>query len=191
MIFFTLAVMSFVFRENPVFRFAEHTLVGFAAAHSLLLAIQFLRSNAWAPLVEKGSYGYIAAFAFGAILLMRTSRQMAWISRWSVALVVGVAIGVGMRSVTVADIVSNARATMLPLNNFTNVVIVVCVVTVLYYFFMNKLGKATEVLQPVATLGRYILMLGIGSFFGNVIMTRMMALAGRFLELLRLLGLVK
>lgn len=190
MLFFTVAVMSFVFRENPVFRFAEHTFVGFAAAHSLLLALQFIRNNAWAPLVEKGSYGYVVAFVFGAIMLSRLSRQGRWISRWSIALIVGVAIGVGMRSVMVTDVVGNTRASMLPLNSFPNIVQVLCIVTVLYFFFMNKVGKVTETLQPVARLGRYLLMLGIGAFFGNVVMTRLMALSGRFLEVLRILGLV-
>lgn len=190
-VFFTIAIMTFIFKENPVFRFAEHTFVGFAGAHWLLMAFSFIQANAWEPLIGRAKFIYIIPFCFGALLFARLIPKARWLSRWSIALIIGAATGISITSTTQTDIVNQIRGSMLPLTSFANVIQLVCVITVLIFFMMTRLGRVSEKLDPVGKLGRYFLMLGLGASFGNVIMSRMAFLAGRFLELMQILGLVR
>lgn len=188
-LFFTLAVMSLVFKENRAYRFAEYTFVGFATAHGLLIAISYLQNNVMTPLVRDSKYLFLIPVALGLILFTKLHTRTKWASRYTISLLVGVAMGISITTVVQTDLVNQIRASIIPLNTFENITQVVCVITVLYFFFMTKWGKATEILKPVATLGRYLMMMGLGASFGSIVMSRLTMLAGRVLELLRIVGL--
>ena len=63
----TLALYSILYRENPVYRFAEHLFVGLAAGYGLyVLWKDVLRPKWWMPLVEGGQWWWIFALIAGS-----------------------------------------------------------------------------------------------------------------------------
>ena len=70
--FLTLCVFSFLYRENPFYRFAEHLFVGSAAGY--LLAVQWhnvLIPNVWTPLTRGGDLVVLIPLALGLMMLAR------------------------------------------------------------------------------------------------------------------------
>src|SRR5436309_14674231 len=82
--FLTLCVFSFLYRENPFYRFAEHLFVGAAAGY--LLAVQWqnvLIPNVWTPLLHDHKLVVLIPLALGLMMLARAWDIGAGIARWS------------------------------------------------------------------------------------------------------------
>ncbi len=130
--FFTLAIFSFMYRDNPGYRFAEAVIIGVSAAYWMVIGF-------WDVVVPK-LFGAIAhgftvehvlptlpvqsteqvaamwfALALGGILLMRLSSKGAWISMWSLAFIIGVTAGLKIVSHVESDLLAQSVATFKPL----------------------------------------------------------------------------
>lgn len=54
----TICIMTILWKENPLFRFAEHLLIGIAAAHSMVRTIDnYLRPTIQDQIVAQGQWG--------------------------------------------------------------------------------------------------------------------------------------
>ena len=53
--FFTLCILSFLYKDNPFYKLAEHVFVGISAGYGVALEFQnvFL-PNLWRPLITQG-----------------------------------------------------------------------------------------------------------------------------------------
>ena len=93
--FLTLAIMSFLYQDNPFYKFAEHLYVGVSAAYwmcmgfwTTLVANLFPRISMtlseWFQ-VDFISYQYHFWIPpiLGILLLMRLSPKGGWLSRWA------------------------------------------------------------------------------------------------------------
>jgi len=65
-------------------------------------------------------------------------------------------------------------------DNWVSVITVFCVMT--YFFFSFK--RRGPVIIAASTVGRLMLMIGFGAFFGNTVMTRMSILLERMMFLI-------
>jgi hypothetical protein len=121
----TIAIFSFLYRDNPFYRFAEHLYVGVSAAFGVVI---FWYQDVW-PLLVGNFRDYMAAgnrieawiLIFPAILgLLMWTRffpKIGWISRWPLGFTIGIGAGLGITGGIQGFILPQLKATMLPLGN--------------------------------------------------------------------------
>ena len=180
----TLCVYSYVYKESAFWRFAEQTFVGLGMGYSFVLAVLQIQTAAWIPMTTGKNYLLVVPLILGFMLYARFSKKFAWVSRWPMAVLIGLGTGIAMRTVVEAQIVQQISGTFLPLitanplTTFNNIAIVIMVFSSLYFFtFTRGTGKTSDI---VRRLGRYTLMLTLGAVFGATVLTRMTLFIGRF-----------
>lgn len=186
----TLAIFSFLYRENPFFRFAEHLLVGLSAGYFTVISVQgTLVPKVLEPL-KAGDFWVAIPFILIILILGRLTEKTRPASRIPLALVIGAGAGVAVPALLQARILVQLAATMKPLNSVANVLILAGVITTLIYFFFSREHKGWW--GRLAAVGTWYLMIFFGATFGNTVMSRISLLIGR-LEFLfgDFLGLIK
>ncbi|HOZ09190.1 MAG TPA: hypothetical protein PKW75_12975, partial [candidate division Zixibacteria bacterium] len=105
--FLTLAILSFLYKDNPFYKFAEHLFVGVSAAFWMSMGFWSTIVGNLVPRVsetlsrffevpydpEARNLFYLLPVVLGILLLLRLSRKAGWISRWPLAFIVGTTAG--------------------------------------------------------------------------------------------------
>lgn len=187
---FTLFTFSFIYKENRLYRFAEHTVVGASAGHYSVIAYQSILDKGWYPLVS-GQYLYLLPMILGFLIFSRFTKKYGWTSFYPVALLVGLGTGLAVRGTVQAEFLAQITSTVRPLyiygyETLNNIIITVTVISVLVYFLftVEPKGLLKSPVSYVGKLGRYLLMVAFGAQFGAAIMTRIAMLIQRFQFLL-------
>ena len=190
----TLCVFSFLWRDNPLYRFAEHLMVGVTGGYLICLAwFEVIKPLVWMPLVDDPG-NWLATFQFipltlMALMLFRLGTRTAWLSRIPLAFMVGFFAGVQIPQVLQADVLRQVESTVAI--SFTGgwaevagqlVLVFGCLAGLVYFFFSRP---HSGVLGGVARVGQVVLMAGFGASFGYTVMARISLLIGRVLFLLR------
>jgi hypothetical protein len=188
----TLMVYSYLIADNPLFRLAEHLLVGTTLGYAALVVLQrVLLPGLNAVLAPAASADPVARFMtglglfWGVLLWLRLVRPVRWLASWPLAIVFGVGAALAVGGALTGTLIPQVRATLLPLSGpglLDNLVTVVVVVAGLTYFFFavrrdRPLGRA---IQGVARFGRWSLMVALGSFLGTRAVSLLSALVERF-----------
>jgi hypothetical protein len=196
--FFTLAILSFLYKDNPFYKFAEHVYVGSSAAFMVLYVWVF---DAYPKLVmgftEKVGvqrYLLVIPLILSLFILLRFVKPLSWLSVWSISFTVGMAAGLGITGLTQGFLVPQVQASMLPLFvkgstvgetilfTFNNLIIVFGTIFTILYFYFSREHKG--VLGVSSKVGITILMITFGASFGYTIMARISLLIGRIYFLL-------
>jgi hypothetical protein len=190
--FLTLCVFSFLYRDNPFYKFAEHLFVGSAAGY--LLAVQYqnvLRPNVMLPL-SQGKLITLIPLMLGLILLGRLWSRTSGIARWTLAFYVGIYSGIAIPAYMQAQIFAQLADTVKPfepgLGAINSALILIGFLTVLSYFFFSAPHRGLHGLS--ARIGIWFLMIAFGASFGYTVMARVSLLISRVQFLLRWLHLV-
>ena len=183
---FTIWIYSIAFRDNDFFKFAEYTFVGAAAGHSLVYGVDNLRKVGWNNIVG-GAPLYIIAILLGLILYSRYHPQYFWLSRYPLAIMVGLGIGLSMRAVVTAEFIAQIKATAGiqvlgvtdPIKLVSNIIFIVLVLTTVY-FFLFTFPKAHEGgLGIIPQIARYGMMAAFSYSFANTVLSRYNMIFGR------------
>jgi hypothetical protein len=181
--FLTLCIFSFLYKDNPFYKLAEHLFIGISAGYWFCRYYRnIFLPNLWTPLFERGQVLYIVPFVLGIMMLMRLSKRTAWLSRWPLAVIVGTTSGYFLVTYLQSNGLEQVRATLVPLNSFSNIVLVAGVLSGLVYFFFSKAHRGP--FGTVARVGIYFLMIAFGASFGYTVMARVSLLFGRMYFLL-------
>ena len=184
--FLTLAILSFLYKDNPFYKLAEHLYVGVSAGYWLIYVAFFdVYPMLWQGFQnETGLERWILLVpgALGVIMLSRWFPRIAWLSRWPIAFTVGMGAGLGITANIQGYVVPQIGATLLPVTGWNlvslnNVILVVGVVTTLLYFYFSKPHKG--VLGWTAKIGIVFIMISFGASFGYTLMARLSLLIGR------------
>ncbi len=206
--FLTLGIYSFLYRDNPVYKFVEHVFVGTSAGYFITIAFwQGVYPLVWQPIFEpseENSLGLpywlvllttIPPTILGLLMFSRFVPRIAWLSRWPIALIIGLGAGAAIPAVVQAKVLMQLKGTMLPLYERTasggydalasvnNLILIVGVLCVLSYFYFSKEHKGA--LGVTSRIGIWFLMIAFGAGFGNTVMARVSLLIGRMQFLLR------
>lgn len=174
---FTLMAYSFLYKDNPVYRFAEYAFVGASAGYSVAVVWnQTLVPNLVAPL-KNGDPAYILPLVLSIMMLMHLVPKLNWLSRIPLALAIGVFSALAIRGTIQGDLFPQIGRTILPLNNINNIVIIVCVLCTIYFFHFTREQKGP--MRTFSLIGRYSLMIFFGASFGFTVMSRLSILIGR------------
>lgn len=210
----TLSILSFLYKDNAFYKFAEHLFVGVSAAYWMVIGIWgTLFPNLIAKIYpaavrfvlpsladREPEYYYIIPAVFGILMLMRLSNKLGWVSRWPLAFIVGTTAGLNLVRYLRSDFTGQVQNTMIPLivfkngsfnllETFSSIVIFVGVFCGLIYFFFSKEHKGA--FGTASRIGVWILMITFGAGFGYTVMARISLLVGRMQFLLgNWLGLI-
>ena len=189
--FLTLAIFSFLYKDNPVYKLAEHIYVGVSAGYWLIYVAFF---DVYPMLIqgfqnETGLEKWILLVpgALGLIMLSRWFPKTAWLSRWPIAFTVGIGAGLGITANIQGYVMPQLQATLLPVTGWNmvsinNVILTVGVVTTILYFYFSKPHKGA--LGWAARVGIVFIMVSFGASFGYTLMARISLLIGRLYFLL-------
>jgi len=184
--FLTLCILSFLYKDNPFFRFAESLFAGMSLGYYIgIVTENTLRPNLFRPLAENfsGNAYLLIPMALGIMLYFRYIPNIAWLARIALAVYIGYYVGVYLMQKLHGDILFQSRDTIVSLTvggteTLWNIIVMVGVFSVLIYFYFSAEHKGA--LGKVSRLGIYFLMISFGASFGYTIMARISLLMGRF-----------
>lgn len=201
--FFTLAIFSFLYRDNPGYRFAEAVMVGVSAGYAMVAGFwdalfpkliarlapatsQFVTGQRDIAPVD---WWALIPLALGLLLLLRLSPRGGWLARWPLAFIVGTYAGIRLISFVEADFVAQIRQSIIPLAVFDRsgqfdvwqslqaVLMIAGLVSALCYFFYSLPHRGLY--GRVARVGVWYLMITFGASFAFTVMGRIALLAAR------------
>ncbi len=184
MAFVTLALFSFLYRDNAVYRLVEHVFAGLSAGYYIgLIWKSVVIQQLWDPMIG-GNWWLIIPGLLGCLMFARLVPKISWISRISLAFVMGNTAGVFLISQLHGLVLPQMRATMMPslwpdgsVNLLLSTIVVVGVISTLIYFYFSK--EHTGVLGGTAKVGIWFIMISFGAHFGYTVMGRVSLLIGR------------
>jgi len=183
----TVATFSFLYKDNPFYKFAEHLVVGVGAGYFAVLLVMNSLKPTLIDRVIIGQWWYLIPGILGAMMWFRFSKKLAWLSRFPIAFYIGTSgVAIPLYMYNSVNRQLSATLDLTPgfgsLTEFWNIIIVIGVLTGLMYFFFSKEHKGA--FGGAAKFGIWILMLGFGSSFGYTVMARVSLFVQRiaFLE---------
>ncbi len=199
----TLCIYSFLYKDNPFFRFAEHLFVGVSVGMLLANAYhQNLLPYIYRPLKlaitarEYGNFVVLIPAFLGAMMFSRLSPNHSWMSRWPFAFLMGYYAGVDIPRIMQVDVFKQIWGTAEPFGSIdsvwsaiTFILVMVGVICTLIYFFFSKEHKGLT--GGLSEVGIIFLMIGFGASFGYTVMARVSLLIGRVDFLLQNIPFIK
>ena len=179
----TIGIVSFLYKDNPLYKFCEALFVGISAGYWFVTIIfTVILPKLYDKLISQ-EYVYLVGGAFGVLMLLRLVPKISWLSNWALAFVVGSTAGVNLIGYLQSNGMNQVKNTILPLwtgawgSSIGNLIIVVGTFCGLVYFFFSKEHKG--VFGGLAKTGILFLMVTFGAAFGYTVMSRMSLLIGR------------
>ncbi len=182
----TLSIFSFLIKDNPFYKFAEHLVVGVTAGYYVIIFYyNAVKPYLIDPLFKEHRYITIIPLILGLLMFTRFSSKYGWLSRWSLAFMIGGSSGFAIPRMVEQRLIKQAEATMIPLYGhelmawdiINNWFIFAGVLATLIYFFFSREHKG--VLGGIARVGIVFIMVGFGASFGYTVMARISLLIGR------------
>lgn len=178
----TIAIYSFLYKENPFFTFAEHLFLGLSVGVSMVNGWNSIIRDAYTPLMTKGQWQLMFAILGGLLLLTRFIPSISWTSRITMGYMMGVAAGLSLNRAIDSEFWRQVKATMtMDVSNPNNLVYVITVIAVLAYFFfgVNKEQKVGGIIVKCGVVGQYLMMIAFGASLGSTIMARLSLVISR------------
>lgn len=201
----TIAIFSFLIKENYFYRIFEHMFIGVAAGIGPILV---LRDFLWPQIVEPmlgytitaypdGTFSaeyqplyllYVFPMILGMLYYSMYSRKHAWLSKIAIGVSLGASGALAIRGFF-AEVIPQIASSFKPIlvwrdgsfqgvESVNNLLFVVILFLVLNYFFFT-LGRRGSVQSRTASWGRPLLMVCFGAFFGSTVMARLALLVER------------
>lgn len=203
----TLAIFSFLYRENRLFRIFEHFFIGIATAVGLVATIKdFFWPKVMKPmlgwdrqLMLDGQYAepynywlllYLLPMAFGGLYYFIFSKRHAWLAQLVIGFSFGITAGLAFKG-TFNELLPQLDDSYRSLVVFSadggldwystanNWVFLITLFSAMAYFFFTFRASESGIVARVSGLGRWLLMACFGAFFGSTIVARMALLVER------------
>jgi len=180
-----LALFSFLYKDNPFYKLAEHVYAGLSAGYYVGLVWQsVIIQQLVDPMFDDGQWWLIFPGLLGTLMFARFFAKWSWVSRISLAFVMGNTAGVFLISQLHGLILPQTMSTMLSLNpkngfaaTLLALVTVVGVISTLIYFYFST--AHIGVLGGTARVGIWFIMISFGAHFGYTVMARISLLIGQ------------
>jgi len=176
--FLTIAVYSFLYKDNPLYKAAEHLFVGVSVGYSIVgVYFNAVLPNLITPLFKQGDLSVLVPGLLGCLIFSRFIPKYDWLSRITISFVLGTSIGIGIPLGIQAGMLKQLEGTMLPMTSLDNILLVVGIFSVMVYFFFSTEHKG--LVNTVSKIGIVFIMVGFGASFGYTVMARISLLIGR------------
>jgi len=183
--FITLSLFSFLYKDNPFYKLTEHVFAGLSAGYYVgLVWHAVIIQQMIDPMFDNGRWWLIVPGFLGVLMFSRFSKNYGWISRISLAFVMGNTAGIFLLSELHGKVLPQIQSTMLSLSPgqgfepfFLAIVVVVGVLTTLIYFYFSK--EHSGILGGTGRIGIWFIMISFGAHFGYTVMARISLLIGQ------------
>jgi len=203
----TLAVFSFLYKDNVVYKLSESVFIGVSAGYWMVVSFWTVLvpnllgkllprlTQSWAmpglsPVHDEHWQINLVPLVLGIMLLWRLAPRGAWISRWPLAFIIGTTAGLKLVSFLQADFLSQIKASIKPLlvtdasgailwlDSLSSTLLLVSMLAALTYFYFSWEHKGA--FGKVSRVGVLVLMITFGAAFANTVMARIALLGIRF-----------
>jgi len=180
----TLAILSFLYRDNPIYKTAEYLLIGVSIGYVLVVTwTNTLMSLLFEPLFGGTNFWLIIPLVLGLLMWARFSRKFSPLSRIPIGFMIGSGAGVAIPAMLYGRTLRQMSATVAPLVDSSGmpdvsaaVVIVGLIATLSYFYFSREHAGG---FGKLAKVGTFFLMIFFGTTFGYTVMSRMSTFIGR------------
>lgn len=187
----TLFLFSFLYKDNPFFKIAEHLFIGAGMGwYFQTIFYKVMIPKIWEPLHSGDSFQIamvIIPSILGLSLITQFIPKISWISRYGFTFMMGYSAGMAIPVGLATDFMNQILGTIEPfagffslsgMQMFNSILIALGTICVLFYFFFSVEHKGAE--KKISNIGIYFLMIYFGASFGNTVMARFSLLYGRF-----------
>ena len=182
-----------LYKENPAFRFAEHTFIGTTFAITIITSITAFRNVGLTPLLN-GNIILIIPMIIGLMLYTIFSPKYRWMSKWSMGFLIGIGIGMGIRGVLMSSVLAQVISTITPPPVYNAMTIFNFIFEALGFLFCVSYFLLTYEHKGIAKyptkIGRILIMLALGAMFANTTQFRLAMLSSRVQFLLQVLKII-
>ncbi|MBF0360147.1 MAG: hypothetical protein HQK49_04010 [Oligoflexia bacterium] len=185
----TIMIFTYLWKENPLYRLAEHVFVGISVGYLICVTwYNVLHPKLYVPLFHEHQWILIVPLVMSIMMLFRFSSKHGWLSFWPLAFLIGFS-GYGIPASIDTNMLKQIQATInvsfaggiIPI--ITALVILLGTLSCLIYFYFSFPHKGA--VGKIAKFGSMLLMISFGASFGYTVMARISLLIGRVLFLLR------
>jgi len=189
----TLMMYSFLYKDNIFYKFGEHLYVGISVGYYVnIIWWQAFKPLFVIPAIYERDLVLLIPFVLGMMMLARFIRQISWLSRTPMAMLLGTGSGLAIPMILNANVLRQVQSTIMTLwvdipegginalwwwNTFSAWIIFIGVLCVLFYFYFSLEHKG--VIGKLGTVGIWFVMLSFGAAFGYTVMARVSLLIGR------------
>ena len=183
----TIAVLSFVIKDNPLYRLAVHVLVGVSAGFAVVVVVREVFLPLFQTLSQDSStivrLFWLVPLLLALLLLLKLIPRTAQYGNSAMAAMMGVGAAVGL--------VGAITGTLLPqvLVQYEDavlgvVVALLAIFALAYFFFTGKpsgqyVAKMPKWYLYVGTAGRIVLTMTLAGLFAGALNTSLVLLVGR------------
>lgn len=166
---FIIMALTYLYKENPLFRIAEHAFVSLSLAVAVVGAVQSLNSSVTIP-VSRGNLVPLIPLLLGCLLLLRYIGKGTFLSRWPMALLTGVGCGLAIRGLIDINFIQQVTAAITPqavwqpYDIVMNLIVLAMTISVIVYFMF--LLEHRGIVGKIARFGRISMMIYFGSSLG-------------------------
>ena len=189
----TLIIFSFIYKDNPFYKFGEHLFLGVSLGYTwCIYYYNSIHPQAIDRLATAGenpaNWLVLIPVILGVFILLRMIPSLAWLSRYSFALYIGGFAGFAVPNVISGTFLPQIISTINPVGPgwagaITQLVLLVGVFCTVVFFFFSLEHKGF--VGGVGRIGVVFIMVAFGASFGYTVMARVSLLIGRFQFLLR------
>lgn len=172
-----MAAYSFLYKENPFFRIMESIYVGVGVGWALATSIFNMHTQRLPPFYRDpyGLWWYSLAIILGLFWYTYWSRKWFFLYRIPLSFEAGLNIGTALYGTVYSMYITQITATFrgfgaTPLDTLNNIVITIGTLTAITFFYFSR--EHTGLLGYSSRIGRYFILIFLGSAFGNTIMGR-------------------
>lgn len=194
----TLAIFSFLYRDNPLYKLAEHVAVGVSVGFLIVTYYyNVFKPKVWDNVVHRGQYDYLIPFVLGVLLFSRFVPRAGWLSRLSLAFLLGAGSGLSIPATLESRVLKQMEGSITSLvtlagpsgavgaaafwgsvwASFLSIFLVLGTLACLVFFLFSVEHKGP--VGRFAYTGRLLIMAGFGASFGYTVMARVSLLIGR------------
>ena len=186
----TLAIFSFLYKDNPFYKFAEHLFVGISAAYGIVLTYyNSVVPNLIVPIIKDHNYWFIIPGLLGLLFFTRFIPRLGYLVLIPLAFYIGGYSGMYIGPSLQARLLKQIQGSMLGPADFADtgllvnkMIALIGILGTMLYFYFSKEHKGA--LKVATNVGIWFIMVGFGAAFGYTVMARASLLIGRIQFLL-------
>ncbi len=180
-----LSLFSFLYKDNKFYKLSEHIFAGLSAGYYVGLIWQtVIIQQLIVPITTEGEYLLVVPGILGFLMFARLVPKYTWVSRVSLAFVIGNTAGIYLVQALHGMIFKQIYPMMISINSgetfkeiLLGLVVIIGVISTLIYFYFSKEHKGF--LGVTAKVGIWFIMIAFGAHFGYTVMGRVSLLIGR------------
>ncbi len=194
-IFLTLAILSFLYDDNPFYKFAEHLFMGVGLGYGTIETYYgVFKPKLLTPLIEEHRLLSLAPLLLLLLLFAKLTRNHQHWARMPIAFIVAAFAGVKLTGEANGRLLAQIKATMPNLQELyqesgwwdwdkngdgviSGLVLVLGLCACLLHFYFS--AKHNKPMRVISRIGILTLMLSFGASFGFTVMGRISLAIGR------------